>query len=156
MSNPKIGDKYIIEIDRIYSSKKHEESRYGIKGFRNLVLDRKLIDRQLKWGNIVDADEAERVAYQGGYGVGHYDGMSEAWEIAKKMLHNSPSMYCRDMEDKLDKLTAQEAKALFMMLEEDKPKTNADKFAEVFGNTEYLALADCSWWDEPYKEQDDG
>ena len=50
--NSEIGDKFIIEIDRIYSSKKHSESRYGIKGFENLVLSKRKLDELQKHKNI--------------------------------------------------------------------------------------------------------
>ena len=52
-----IGDKFIFEIDRIYSSKKHDVSRFGIKGFENLVLSKRKLDELLKHRNLEQLEE---------------------------------------------------------------------------------------------------
>ena len=61
---PKIGDKFIFEIDRIYSSVKHEESRYGIKGFENFVLSENKISQLLKHGNIKPLKEYDEKGWK--------------------------------------------------------------------------------------------
>ena len=66
----KIGDQFIFTIDRIYSSKKHEESRYGIKGFENFVLSKRKLDELLKHNNIQKADEIIMKAHDQGIQVG--------------------------------------------------------------------------------------
>ena len=89
----KIGDKFIVEIDRIYSSKKHEESRYGVKGFSCLVFDRKSLDRALKHGCFTMADEALKTefwrgfsqGYTEGIDAGYYEGLQKAWDLVRKI-----------------------------------------------------------------------
>ena len=98
----KIGDKFIFEIDRIYSSKKHAESRYGFKGFANFVLDKRKLDDLLKHGNIKRLEEHDAdktIAYQ--------DGLEAAWKAAEQI-------FCRFSEDDMCKLFGYELdEALF-------------------------------------------
>lgn len=101
MSKPKIGDKYIIEIDRCYSGE-----LYGVKGFRSPVFDQNGLDKLTPY----DADEAyaagytlaesryreardqvEQEAYQRGYDAGSHEatsleyqqGLDDAWDAAR-------------------------------------------------------------------------
>lgn len=105
---PKIGDRYIIEIDRVYSSKKHQNSRYGIKGFANWVLTGKNIEGLLEHGCIQNADDALKLAYEQGiecgralqiedykktfvteYETAYQRGLDDAWKAAE-IMHFMP------------------------------------------------------------------
>ena len=94
----KIGDKFIFEIDRIYSSKKHEASRYGIKGFENLVLSARKIDELLKHRCAYKLDcvelskdkynEAVKDGFRAGLTEGYDNGLADAWKIAEEVFYN--------------------------------------------------------------------
>lgn len=94
----------------------------------------------------------------------YISGMNDAWEIAKKLIHNKPAMYGKELYDIFDKMTPQEAKALFILLEEPqpRPKTNMDKFVEVFNTNDFIGAPwmdnkdvlgkERDWWNEPFEE----
>lgn len=62
----KVGNRFIIEIDRVYASKKHQNSRYGVKGFENWVVTKRNLDQLLERNVIDDADDAIKTAYDQG------------------------------------------------------------------------------------------
>lgn len=65
---PKIGDRYIIEIDDILSNTNKTECLYCIKGFNSLVFDQKGIDKLLKYNDCIKIDlaKAEKQGYEKG------------------------------------------------------------------------------------------
>ena len=69
----KVGDKFIVEIDRIYSNKDNTATRYGMKGFSCLIFD--------GYG----LDKLEKAEYTKAY----RQGLNDAWEAARA--------YCVDM-----------------------------------------------------------
>ena len=100
----KIGDKFIFEIDRIYSSKKHAESRYGFKGFANFVLDKRKLDDLMKHGNIkrLEKHDAEvlkdvQSSTEADKTVAYQDGLKAAWKAAEQI-------FCRFSEDDMCKI----------------------------------------------------
>ena len=95
--NYKIGDKFIFEIDRIYSSKKHSESRYGIKGFENFVLSKRKLNELQTHKNIKELNEYDAEGWKlteerikNIRGEAYQKGLEAAWEAARK--------YCCEME----------------------------------------------------------
>jgi len=155
---PKIGDKYIIEIDRTYASKKHAVSRYGFKGFANFVLDAKTIGNLLKHNCIrkyepgKDAAEAYHNGMIEGYKVRDTDIKTNA-ELIDELKHQE---YQRGYADGLDSENRDTCKickydtipgteepcvscccayvSKFKPKEKEieKPMTNAQKFEETF------------------------
>lgn len=93
-----IGDKFIFEIDRIYSSKKHADSRFGIKGFENLVLSKRKLNELLKHKNIEQLEEHDIAVFEEAFQKGfdqksewfqndaHRHGLEDAWEAARKVF----------------------------------------------------------------------
>lgn len=90
MSKPKIGDKYIIEIDSHMTNKNGD--LYGVKGFRSLVLDQNSLEKLMPY----DADEAYAEGYtlaESKYrearhqlGLETYQrGLDDAWDAARKI-----------------------------------------------------------------------
>ena len=88
MSKTKIGDKYIIEIDRCYSGE-----LYGVKRFRSLVFDQNGLDKLTPY----DADEAYADGYtfaESKYREAHDEieqeayqrGLDVAWDAVKKIV----------------------------------------------------------------------
>ena len=65
---PKIGDRYIIEIDDILKNTNKTECLYRIKGFNSLVFDQKGIDKLLKYDDCIKIDlaKAEKCGYEKG------------------------------------------------------------------------------------------
>lgn len=65
---PKIGDRYIIEIDDILSNTNKTECLYRIKGFNSLVFDQRGIDKLLKYDDCIKIDlaKAEKQGYEKG------------------------------------------------------------------------------------------
>ena len=73
---PKIGDRYVIEIDDVFISKiDHKEAGvyldtplYRIKGFNSLVFDQNGIDKLLKYDDCIKIDlaKAEKRGYEKG------------------------------------------------------------------------------------------
>lgn len=109
----KVGDKFIIEIDRIYSSKKHDVSRYGMKGFANLILDDralKQIEKFNSFENIAESsfDLGRDAGWHDGYTKGLEEGSSckselldkfyqrgsmDAWDAAQEIFGDSDLDY---------------------------------------------------------------
>lgn len=89
---PKIGDKYIVEIDSHMTNKNGD--LYGVKGFRSLVFDQNGLNKLKSYDDEMDSayaegyalaeskyrearDQVEQEAYQ--------RGLDDAWDAARKI-----------------------------------------------------------------------
>ena len=73
MSKHKVGDKFIVEIDNIMSSRKGEA--YGVKGLKTLVFDDCGLGKLERYNDAVHTRTYE-------------DGLADAWEAARKITCN--------------------------------------------------------------------
>ena len=83
---PKIGDKFIIEIDSHMTNKNGD--LYGIKGFRSLVFDQNGLDKLTPY--IMDEAYAEGYTlaeskYRGIHDDDYQRGLDDAWDAARKI-----------------------------------------------------------------------
>lgn len=65
---PKIGDRYIIEIDKTLTDSNCDNPVYRIKGFNSLVFDQNGIDKLVKYDDCIKIDlaKAEKTGYEKG------------------------------------------------------------------------------------------
>lgn len=68
----KKGDKFVIEIDRVFLDDARDTVLYAIQGFNALVFDRRGLDRLSRLVNGVDKFSEHR-----GYGRGYSEGIEE-------------------------------------------------------------------------------
>lgn len=149
---PKIGDKFVFEIDRVYFNKKGKESRYGFKGFGNFVLDatniRQLVDRKCivpvdakPLSEVIDENTEYDKAFKDGLIKGKVEGLYELWDTIKwlvaadqwtvsnalgKNIVLFDDWLCSTPEEVIEKVKAYRKK-----MEQPVP-TNRDKFEEMF------------------------
>lgn len=94
MSKYNVGDKFIIEIGEVFtgdcSIRNRLEERYAIKGFNALMFDNTGLDRLQRYdGNTyLDGVQAGLESLDCSVRNAYEKGLSDAWELAKKIALN--------------------------------------------------------------------
>lgn len=152
MSKYKVGDKFVVEIDKVLSDVNSPfigSELYRIKGFNSLVFDEFGLDKLDKCFPEKTTDE-----YDDGYVDGKEKGMDEAWETAKKIiLSEDVEHYSYEELEEIfgdvqrygvpgyevfRTLTPQEAKAKIEEWEETKKIRVGDVVTDTSNNRNYI------------------
>ena len=147
MNEYEVGDKFIVEIDKVLADKGlpwDDNELFRIKGFKSLVFDEFGLDKLEKYEQEpISKDEVDSIIKHDC--SNYYEaGMREAWDIARKIKYDLTSselikIFGTDNESAIFSYTPQEAKAKIEAWEKAKEEIKVgDEVTDRHRNTNYV------------------